>query len=300
MATNRLAFALAPLCALLGCNVQNAATVAPTFDVDSGMLIDPNNPGGTQGGTGAPGGLPCAVQAILAAQCQSCHSSPPSSNAPMALIGWSDLAAPSKTQPQKSNAQLSVERMQSGGAPMPPSPPRASAGDIATIEAWVTAGLPKGDCSAPDGGVPNPYNTPVQCTSGQQWSGGGEGSRSMDPGQACIQCHSSSFGEAPNFEIAGTAYATAHEPDDCYGGNAGAQAQVVITDANGRVYPLSVNGAGNFYYSGRNGSVALPYRAKVTVGGKVRAMSAAQSNGDCNSCHTVSGTQNAPGRIMLP
>jgi hypothetical protein len=30
------------------------------------------------------------------------------------------------------------------------------------------------------------------------------------------------------------------------------------------------------------------------------AMGAAQSTGDCNSCHTVEGTNGAPGRILLP
>ena len=31
-----------------------------------------------------------------------------------------------------------------------------------------------------------------------------------------------------------------------------------------------------------------------------RAMVAAQTSGDCNSCHTLAGTNGAPGRIMLP
>jgi hypothetical protein len=34
--------------------------------------------------------------------------------------------------------------------------------------------------------------------------------------------------------------------------------------------------------------------------GRERIMSAGQTNGDCNSCHTQNGAMSAPGRIMLP
>ncbi len=37
----------------------------------------------------------------------------------------------------------------------------------------------------------------------------------MHPGVACIACHVTTGGEAPNFAIAGTAYPTGHEYDDC-------------------------------------------------------------------------------------
>jgi hypothetical protein len=116
----------------------------------------------------------------------------------------------------------------------------------------------------------------------------------MRPGEACISCHSSSGG--PRFAVAGTVYPTGHEPDDCNGaGNA--SAVVVITDANGQAHELSVNQAGNFTLSG---TLALPYTAKVVVGGASRAMGASQSTGDCNSCHTQSGSNGAPGRIVVP
>ena len=73
---------------------------------------------------------------------------------------------------------------------------------------------------------------------------------------------------------------------------------MVITGADGRVLTLSLNGAGNFF---SEMAVARPYHAKVvTAGGGERAMTAEQTSGDCNSCHTPSGATGAPGRILLP
>src|SRR5687768_8145979 len=57
------------------------------------------DPAGTAGdgsapAPGAPTGLPCEVDELLAKRCRSCHSNPPM--APMALVTYEDLAAPSK------------------------------------------------------------------------------------------------------------------------------------------------------------------------------------------------------------
>jgi hypothetical protein len=40
--------------------------------------------------------------------------------------------------------------------------------------------------------------------------------------------------------------------------------------------------------------------AKLTYLGRERIMATAQTSGDCNLCHTQSGTSAAPGRIILP
>jgi len=42
------------------------------------------------------------------------------------------------------------------------------------------------------------------------------------------------------------------------------------------------------------------FRAKVVYQGRERIMTVAQTIGDCNSCHTQYGANNAPGRILLP
>jgi hypothetical protein len=46
--------------------------------------------------------------------------------------------------------------------------------------------------------------------------------------------------------------------------------------------------------------VATPFRAKVVYQGRERVMNTAQTNGNCNSCHTQNGTGSAPGRIVIP
>jgi hypothetical protein len=96
--------------------------------------------------------------------------------------------------------------------------------------------------------------------------------------------------------LAGTVYPTAHEPIDCNGTSVSG-ATVVVTDAANRVITMNVNAVGNFYTQTQ---LALPFHAKVVYQGRERAMSAAQTSGDCNGCHTESGAMSAPGRIMLP
>jgi hypothetical protein len=148
----------------------------------------------------------------------------------------------------------------------------------------------------------NDYGTASVCTSGKKWTFGTAGSSSMEPGRACIDCHS--MENAPTFAVAGTVYPTAHEPNDC---NGKAAVQVILTDAKGQVFTLTANTAGNFACGSRARSgfqacagFTPPYNAKVVSNGVVRHMVGAQTSGDCNSCHTETGTMSAPGRIMAP
>jgi hypothetical protein len=145
-----------------------------------------------------------------------------------------------------------------------------------------------------DAGADGPYDTPSVCTSNQHWTRGDRGSSSMHPGGTCIDCHTKRNG--PSFSIAGTVFPTAHEPTDCNGVN-GTGMTVVITGADGKVTNVPVNSVGNFYSIA---TIAKPFHAKVVANGKERAMSAAQTSGDCNSCHTEQGANDAPGRIMAP
>jgi hypothetical protein len=182
---------------------------------------------------------------------------------------------------------VALARMQSTTSPMPPAPDSpATAAEITVISNWIAAGSPSGaGCGGPI------------CTSGKTWTGGDRGSDDMNPGAACIGCHASTLGEAPLFSVAGTVYPTLHEPDLCYGAPATTGAQVVITGADGRTLTLSANTAGNFF---SQTAVKTPYSAKVVTAAGERAMTATQTTGDCNSCHTQNGANNAPGRIMLP
>jgi hypothetical protein len=91
---------------------------------------------------------------------------------------------------------------------------------------------PQNDSGPTDAAVADDtdYNTPTVCTSGQTWTGGSTKSVNMEPGLACRSCHVT-FGQAgtKDFDISGTVYPTAHEPDLCNGiGNM----TVVITDVN--------------------------------------------------------------------
>ena len=119
----------------------------------------------------------------------------------------------------------------------------------------------------------------------------------MHPGLACIACHSR--GEGPDFAIAGTAYPSGHEYDDCYG-SAARTARIDVTDSRGVTRSFTANSAGNFYGQPGGGWPVFPIRAQIVFNGRTRAMAAAVDSGDCNSCHTLQGTSGAPGRIALP
>lgn len=120
-----------------------------------------------------------------------------------------------------------------------------SAGNDASTTTYDAA--PQGDAGTPDAAsaVDANYGTPVVCTSGTYWTLGTTKSASMQPGVACRSCHVV-FGQASSydFDISGTVYPTAHEPDQC---NGIGSMNVVITDANGTDHTLAVNSVGNFY-----------------------------------------------------
>jgi hypothetical protein len=130
--------------------------------------------------------------------------------------------------------------------------------------------------------------TGAVCTSMTNWNG--VAGPTMEPGVACNSCHNHAF------TIAGTIYATAHEPNLCNGDGASGL-RVVITGADGRTLTLTPSSAGDFYSTT---AVATPFTAKITNGTASRAMAASQTSGDCNSCHTQNGANGAPGRIMAP
>ena len=121
----------------------------------------------------------------------------------------------------------------------------------------------------------------------------------MHPGRNCIACHNLADSDAPRFVVAGTVYGRDGEANDCLGQGAGAT--VVIRDANDQVYELAVNQAGNFYLAlGDAPDFSMPYEAKVVIAGRESIMPELQSIGSCNFCHTRTGIEGAPGRILWP
>ena len=249
---------------------------------------------------GVPGGtLPCDVQTLLVSRCDSCHGATPSGGAPRSLVTYANLTSTDPANTSMTEAQVALQRMQSTASPMPPSPAAtATSAEIATLQNWINGGYPSGSCGGDAGAPPSdPLNAASTCTSKVTWTKGTNGSSSMEPGQACISCHAKS-GEAPTFVIAGTLYPTGHEPDNCNGVNGNTGARVVVTGTNGTSVTLTPNSAGNFYSST---TLPPPYKAKVVdAAGVERVMSATASTGDCNSCHTQSGANSAPGRITMP
>lgn len=135
---------------------------------------------------------------------------------------------------------------------------------------------------------------PAVCSTNSDWTQGDQESPLMHPGGTCIECHSS--GEGPRFTLAGTVMAASNDDTDCNGVSG---ATVEITGADGTVTKLTTNAAGNFYSESKT-ALSTPYTAKIIQGGKTRAMTASQTVGDCNTCHTAAGANGAPGRILLP
>jgi len=277
----------------------------------TGLPGDSNPPPGGGGGGGTPpagtsdptvtSDMPCDATNVLVGSCTGCHGTPPSGGAPQALNSLAALKAASPGYPGQSNGQRAVARMADTASPMPPSPnPPVSATAQSAFAAWVSAGMPAGSCSTPaDAGtvIPDPVFTAAPtCTSGVYWTRGDEGSSQMHPGVACVSCHARTGG--PPFPVGGTVYPTGHEYDDCDGTSA-AGAVVQVTDSQGTSQSFTVNSAGNFS-GGSSTWPVFPITAKVTFQGRTRSMSTAVPSGDCNSCHTQAGANNAPGRIALP
>jgi len=263
--------------------------------------------------TGGPvgEGLPCDIDGFLQTRCRSCHSGNPMVTGTM-LLTRDDLLADSVSEPGVAVGVVASHRLADGAAmPMPPAP----AAPVATSErdafvAWVDAGMPAGDCS-PDDLPPDPFDVDPVCSSDVYWTGGDEESSLMHPGVACISCHSMpdpEDGEAEDYGplllLAGTVYPTAHEPDDCNGidGPALADTWVEVKSDNGQTVKLSVNSAGNFLIDEDDIETGFPppYSVKVVSAGLERVMADPAPHGDCNACHTQDGTEDAPGRILLP
>lgn len=255
---------------------------------------DSINTTGVGAGTGGPTGLPCDVQQVLENYCIGCHLA----TTKFPLLTYDDLQKPAPSDPTKTMALRSLERMSAGEMPPKPALP-LEPDEFASFKTWIDANMPKNGqacTTAPpaagsDAGIPA---GPSVCTSNTFYKGNDEdGSDVMHPGGVCITCHTQRGG--PNYKVAGTVYPTAHEPNDCNG--AKPPVQVIITDAHGKDVPLDVNSVGNFFLRGK---VAAPFKARVVSAGKIRAMQGTVTAGDCNSCHTEKGANGAPGRIIVP
>jgi cytochrome c5 len=282
-------------------------------EADSSVILGPDNkpvPSGPAG-SGLATGLPCDVQAVIENRCIACHDGK-TSGAPK-MLDYTDLLLPSKADPKKTIAQLSVDRMISTTSPMPPAPAiPPDADEIKVFADWLAAGTqrnptacteapPGADGGADAGPLPDAgADAGSGCASGITWKNGNQKSPLMHPGLACNACHSVMGG--PNLQIAGTVYKAPHDVNDCNGAAPPPTVTVTITDAKGKIVTATVNAAGNFYVPRQNGPQRLtaPYSARLSDGVKTRVMVGKVTSGDCNSCHSQAGTNGAPGRILVP
>lgn len=138
----------------------------------------------------------------------------------------------------------------------------------------------------------------ANCSTGQWWQHAGdeEEAFTMHPGHACITCHSASDDEdAPSFAFAGTVMNDLRDEDDCRGVPG---VRVELLDINDVVFAsATTNAAGNF---GLTSPRFQEFRVRLTLDGRAREMATHQDTGDCMSCHTASGRNGAPGRIVAP
>jgi hypothetical protein len=154
------------------------------------------------------------------------------------------------------------------------------------------------DASAGDAGNDPLFAAPT-CTSGAMVPQTRRESDDMNPGMACIQCHTD-MQEAASVTVAGTVFPTGHEPDLCNAQAASvAGATVIFTDVAGTEHRMPVSDAsGNFHFKG---PASFPGQARVVdADGHERRMLTPVMHGDCNLCHTQDGANAAPGRITMP
>ncbi len=277
---------------------QQNGILFPGFG-DGGMKQGPTTDGGP---TGGGGGLPCDVADVLAKNCQSCHRSPPVGGAPMPLLSYADLTAESAISPGQKVYDRVLARMKDAARPMPIGgmlPPD----QIKIIEDWIAGGALEGTCGGGGDGGTLPIE--VVCTSGRHWDDPDDGSPQMNPGRACITCHSQQDDEdALDFWIGGTVFPTQFEEDACYGADGDGQhagATVVVSDEQGNeLTALAVNGSGNFMLRKNQFNLQFPIKVKVVYDGRERKMNMSPPHGNCNECHTETGANGAPGRIFLP
>jgi len=113
--------------------------------------------------------LPCDVDAVLAKNCRSCHSSPAKYGAPMPLTSWEAVHAKAASNPGVEVWELMKARVHDKQNPMPASG-MLGATDLATLDAWFAASAPKGTASCSDAGVVETKEGPayLPCPEAQQ------------------------------------------------------------------------------------------------------------------------------------
>jgi uncharacterized membrane protein len=87
--------------------------------------------------------LPCDVEDVLVAKCQSCHSAQPTPPTPMPLMTYADTQAPAPSNPGEQVWERIRVRIESSGNPMPPLHAQAlTDSERQVLRAWLSQGAP--------------------------------------------------------------------------------------------------------------------------------------------------------------
>lgn len=121
--------------------------------------------GNTNTGGSDSSGMPCDVEAIVKARCQSCHAATPVYGAPMPLMTQADFQAAAKTNSTKKVYELSDMRIHNATAPMPPPPNMPlDAMSLDTFSEWLAKGAPAEQEKCDDTGGTGANPTGLSCT----------------------------------------------------------------------------------------------------------------------------------------
>jgi hypothetical protein len=191
------------------------------------------------------------------------------------------------------------------GACAPDYPPPRADGAVADADAAVADAAPPPDAPPPDATPSPPDAAPpdASCASGVLQDPNAQESEEMQPGVPCIACHvdsnaTSGKGDAPVFTFAGTVYAFLHEPDLCEAaGSLGAE--VTVDDALAHHFVAPVNAVGNFFVDD-TALLVPPFTVTLRFHDRVETAEHEDADGECNRCHSATGDEDAPGRIILP
>jgi hypothetical protein len=127
------------------------------------------------------------------------------------------------------------------------------------------------------------------CYSEQRWVGGKRGSPEMFPGRDCVSCHIENDG--PQLAIGGTIYPYVIDRPEAFEVQSGTDCfglegvTVRIEDADGQLFELVTNRAGNFFVEGNPSDFKKPFQVKLQMGNIEPQMTTHPQYGGCAHCH---------------
>ncbi len=131
--------------------------------------------GGDGDGSNSATGLPCDIEKIVQAKCQTCHTDGGLFGAPMDLLSHEDFAGSSASDPGRTMRDAIKERLHlRGTGQMPPvAQPELTTEELAAFDAWLDLGAPAsttgcgGGNGGPGDGDGSDTGSPSGCADGE-------------------------------------------------------------------------------------------------------------------------------------